>query len=181
MSPTTFTDAVEGVQVPVDLGTHYERYQTRLLGYIISTVGDRRLAEDLTQEVFVRALAAAQEPHQPMSGAYLFKIATNLVKDHKRRERIVTWERLPEGEGWHPAPSDDDMPETAVLRTEARALVHRVLSGLTEGQRTVLALHYGRDLSHGAIAEAIGATRSAVKSTSYRAHHAFAAAWEEVA
>ena len=71
----------------------YERTARPLWAYLARVSGDPALADDLVQESFVRMLGAAT----PMDGEvhakrYLFRIATNLLKDYWRRPKASSIE-----------------------------------------------------------------------------------------
>ena len=77
----------------------YFRYRTQVYAYIRTRTTDAGDAEDLTQQVFLRALDAL--PRYSERGlpfvAWLFRIARNTLTDHYRRQRsTVTWDLLPE-------------------------------------------------------------------------------------
>jgi RNA polymerase sigma-70 factor (ECF subfamily) len=67
-------------------------YQQPLLNYIGRMVGEREMALDFTQDVFVRAYASLRsfEPKYKFS-TWLFKIASNLVIDYWRKKKIPTF------------------------------------------------------------------------------------------
>jgi len=66
----------------------YERSARALWAYLARTSGDPALADDLVQESFIRFLAAdAPTDGDVSSRRYLFRIATNLLRDHWRRPR----------------------------------------------------------------------------------------------
>ena len=70
----------------------YERSARSLWVYLARVSGDLALAEDLMQESYVRFLCAPQPELLPGEGEvagrrYLFRIATNLMRDHWRRPR----------------------------------------------------------------------------------------------
>lgn len=64
----------------------YERYAARLLGFIDKRLGDRALAEDVLQEVFL-AMAKAQNPSILCLRAWLYQIAQNLCAKQVRRTK----------------------------------------------------------------------------------------------
>ena len=67
-------------------------YQQHLLNYIGRMVGDREMALDFTQEVFIRAYASLRSfESQYKFSTWLFKIASNLVIDHWRKKKIPTY------------------------------------------------------------------------------------------
>ena len=68
-----------------------QKYQQPLLNYIGRMVGERELALDFTQDVFVRAYGSLRsyEPRFKFS-TWLYRIASNLVIDHWRKKKIPT-------------------------------------------------------------------------------------------
>ena len=67
----------------------YERYVDKIYRYILYKVGDREQAEDLTSQTFLKAWDAIgdYEWRNHPFGAWLFRIAHNLVVDHHRSRR----------------------------------------------------------------------------------------------
>ena len=68
------------------------KYQQPLLNYVGRMVGERELALDFTQDVFVKAYASLRsfEPRYKFS-TWLFKIASNLVIDHWRKKKLLAF------------------------------------------------------------------------------------------
>jgi len=68
------------------------KYQQPLLNYVGRMVGERELALDFTQDVFIRAYGSLRsfEPRYKFS-TWLFKIASNLVIDHWRKKKLPTY------------------------------------------------------------------------------------------
>src|ERR1700712_5881984 len=77
-------------------GAFYERSARSLWAYLSRCSGDAALAEDLMQESYVRFLCATQPDGEIASRRYLFRIATNLLRDHWRRPRTSSIDDLPE-------------------------------------------------------------------------------------
>src|ERR1700761_6412599 len=76
----------------------YERTARPLWAYLTRVSGDPALADDLVQESFVRMLCSST----PLDGEvhakrYLFRVATNLLRDHWRRPKASSIEDMPEG------------------------------------------------------------------------------------
>src|SRR3954467_11177331 len=138
--------------------------------YLARITGDRRLADDLLQEAYYRFLrsttAFESDDHRRN---YLFRIATNLAHDNRRRTRM------------HAVPVDD--AESAVpAATEsadqvARRLdVTRALSHLKPRERSLLWLAYAQGASHEEIAATLGLKRSTLKTLLCRARRRLVAA-----
>ncbi len=124
--------------------------------------GDRDRAEDLAQEVFVRALEAPPQNPKP----WLFAVALNLARDEGRRD--VRQDRkleLLKGEarGAFAPPPDEDLEVS-----EERAAVRRALAQLTEQDRSALLLK-AEGFSYEEIASALGLARGAIGTTLARA------------
>ncbi len=132
----------------------YEFYFPRIYGYICRRVGDRATAEDLTSQAFLNAVAAMPRyrPSAPF-GAWLFRIATNVLIDHYRVAGRRTTETLEAAET-----VADDRPDAAEAadRNAERARLERVLSLLPDRERRLLTLKYFSELSNLEIAAAEG-------------------------
>ena len=73
----------------------YERSARSLWAYLARASGDAALADDLTQESFVRFLCAGRPDEGEVAcRKYLFRIGTNLLRDHWRRPRSVSVEEF---------------------------------------------------------------------------------------
>ena len=96
------------------------KYQQPLLNYIGRMVGERELALDFTQDVFVRAYGSLRsyEPRFKFS-TWLYRIASNLVIDHWRKKKIPTLSlNLP--------PNEDSESLTLDIADPGPSVVHRL-------------------------------------------------------
>ena len=103
--------AIESLDLPMDseaFADFYERSARPLWAYLVRVSGDASLADDLTQESFVRFLCASEPPNlldgEVASRKYLFRIASNLLRDHWRRPGSTSLEgrcRASAGRGRH--------------------------------------------------------------------------------
>lgn len=131
-----------------------------LKGYLRRLTGNAALAEDLLQDAFIRFLAAAGLPENPgHQKNYLFRIATNLARDHFRRER-----RAPVIE---PPPSPDPR--------EHQGDVWALLGRVSPRDRELLVLAYVEGMTHQEIAAVTGLMRASIKPMLFRARRRFAA------
>lgn len=125
--------------------------------------GDRALAEDITQEAWLRAVRAWYHdglPDKPL--AWLTTVATRLLSNHFRRPAEHSLD-VTAGE---PTAPDN---ETAVDRTERRSLVERALARLPVSQARLLeAFHFER-APVGQIADSMGVSERAVEGRLRRA------------
>jgi RNA polymerase sigma-70 factor, ECF subfamily len=145
----------------------YDRTSTALWGYLSRISGDRQLADDLLQEAYYRLLRAGQEfESEAHRRNYLYRIATNLVRDsHRQRRPIQDDTRL----GSLPAEGNptNDAERTADVRRAMRKLKPR--------ERALLWLAYAHGSSHGEIADVLGVKTASVKLLLFRARRRMAA------
>jgi RNA polymerase sigma-70 factor (ECF subfamily) len=141
-------------------GVLYDRYCDRIFRFAYQRLNDREAAEDLTAEVFFKALRAidSYRPSVAAFSTWLYRIAANAVIDYARVRRVTLSLDAAMDVTDRAAPVD----EQAINRVEA-ARMWEVIDGLTEAQRTAVALRYGRDLPITAVAEQMGRSEGAVK------------------
>ena len=149
----------------------YDRTARPVWAYLSRTTGDNRLADDLLQEAYYRFLRAGttfdDETHRRQ---YLFRIAVNLVHDHRRRRRF---DRLPTAdERNHP---QSQSGEEAADRAADRIDLSRAMARLTPRERDLLWLAYAQGSSHVEIAASLGLRTTSVKSLLFRARRHLAA------
>lgn len=142
-----------------------------LRAYLVRLCRDRALADDVLQEAYLRFLSASlpvvcDDSHRRN---YLYRIATNLLRDHFRRQKArgdVDW--------------TDTIDETAMAddRTaaqfQARHDVTRELDRLKPKERQLLWLAYVERFSHKEIAEIVGFTPGSVRPLLFRARQKLA-------
>lgn len=138
--------------------TLLERYQGRLLGYIMQLTGNRQLSEDIFQEAFVKAIMTIKQGNYTETGkfgAWISRIARNLVIDHFRQEKSEPTVSTDDGEIdiLNRKELSDDTIEDDIIDLQIRDDVRRLIRELPESQRQVLVMRYYRNLSFKEIAE----------------------------
>lgn len=146
----------------------YDRTARGLWSYLSRITGDRQLADDLVQEAYYRFLRAKRayesEAHRRNS---LFQIATNLVRDVRRRPSVLP---LPDGQEHFAMVADADV----AARTERRTDVLRALGRLKPRERELLWLAYAQGESHRDIAATLGLKTGSIKLLLFRARRKLA-------
>jgi RNA polymerase sigma-70 factor (ECF subfamily) len=151
------------------------RYQHRLLRYLLYLTGNRELAEDLFQEVWMRVLVrGAQFNGKARFDTWLFAIARNLVIDYRRKRTMASLDELFEGGGEDDRPmsfeiaDDEPTPFDRLVNLEDRERVAAALLQLDTLHREVLVLRFHEELSLNEIATVTRTPLSTVKSRLYR-------------
>jgi RNA polymerase sigma-70 factor (ECF subfamily) len=135
------------------------RHRSALHGFVRRLVGDDALAEDLTQETFLKAQRAA-EGFRGEAGekSWLCAIALNVVRDHFRASRRRP-DLAPDTEALETkaleAMSCDADAEERLLQAEMSACINEFVMRLPHPQCDVVALHDAAGLSHQEIANVL--------------------------
>jgi RNA polymerase sigma-70 factor, ECF subfamily len=152
---------------PVRFGELYDRHFGRIYRFAYSRVGDQAAAEDITSEVFLKALVALprfRHTGRPFH-AWLYRIALNTISDSGRSSsKCVPLESLDEST----AIGEDSTVEGAMRGYDLDRVWSRVAT-LPTDQRTALVLKFRDDLSLKEIAFATGRSTGAVKLLLHRA------------
>jgi RNA polymerase sigma factor (sigma-70 family) len=146
-------------------GVIHDRYRQRLLAYARQMLGGSRSdAEDVLQDVFLRAYHALRVDARPVTlRAWLYRVAHNRCIDHLRRPSPAAADIFDLSRG----PQQDPMA-AAERREDLRRLVEDVRR-LPEQQRSALLMREMEGLSYHELADALGVTVPAIKSLLVRA------------
>jgi RNA polymerase sigma-70 factor (ECF subfamily) len=146
--------------------TLYDLHVERVFRHVFYRVGNRADAEDLTQQVFLKAWQAIGRYRQTSSPfiAWLFTIAHNLVVSAHRRARdtapldedVATWQRWAD-------------PEAETLAEYDRQTVRDAIMRLKPDQQQVIMLRFVEHLDYPAVAAALGKTEGNVRVIQHRA------------
>ena len=160
---------------PARFADVYENYFELVYAYVARRVRNRDEAEDLTAEVFRKALASL--PRFKWRGApfaaWLFRIASNMIADRAKRvakEVSLDESGATERDG-SPRVSKgaDTSQQTELEDSERRALLFRLVDELAEDQHRVLVMRFAEEKSIREIALALGRSEGAVKQLQFRA------------
>jgi RNA polymerase sigma-70 factor (ECF subfamily) len=147
---------------PAKFADLYDIHFERIYAFILRRVRDRDRAEDLTSEVFHKALAnlKSYEWRGAPFAAWLFRIAANAISDHSKRatREPLNVEEVPEASGG---------PEQEAV--EDRARLFRLVEKLPADQRRVVFGRFVEQRSIREIAQQLGKSEGAVKQLQFRA------------
>ena len=144
----------------------FERYQGPIYGFLARLAnGDREVAQDLTQNVFVRVLRyrTSYQPGQPFR-AWVYQLARHVWADHYQRQR--------------PSADLEEVEKTAAhgraaqaqrAATDQHQALHEALALLPAAQREVLVLHRFEGFDYTEIGEQLGCTAGAARVKAHRA------------
>jgi RNA polymerase sigma-70 factor, ECF subfamily len=161
-----FDDAERTFQMTEDeFRLFYEQTARPVWIYLARMTSDDRLADDLLQETYYRFLRTrttfASDDHRRH---YLFRIATNLVHDHRRRPRRES------GTLDESAPRDfSSEPIDVGERTVRRLDLARAMDKMKPRDRSMLWLAYAQGFTHEEIAGMLGLRTSSLKALLHRA------------
>jgi RNA polymerase sigma-70 factor (ECF subfamily) len=144
----------------------YEEHFDRIYRYLVLKIGDRTEAEDLTQQVFLKALesiASYSWRGVPFS-AWLFRIAHNQVVDYFRK--MSKRKAIPLDEARTVAEADTALIVEQNIKVEQLALACK---RLTEAQQEVVSLRFAGGLSIAEVAKVMGKSQGAIKALQHSA------------
>jgi len=143
----------------------YEEHFDKIYRYVTLKTGNETEAEDITQQVFLKALHSISSfkwKGIPFS-AWLFRIAHNQVVDYFRSRKYAA-DPLDES-----LVSSGDNPQMVVERKLDIEQVVSAARHLTEAQREVISLRFAGELSVAEVARAMGKSQGAVKALQHSA------------
>jgi len=144
----------------------YEFYAQSIYRYVSYRVDSQMVAEDITAEVFlrmVRELPSFEDRGLPF-GAWLYKIASNLLNDHYRHTKSK-----PEVELDESLRNDDTDPFLRIENAQERQRIAEALQTLPSEYQDVLILRFMRGLSHAEVAQILNKSENALRTIQHRA------------
>jgi RNA polymerase sigma-70 factor (ECF subfamily) len=166
--PTLPLSRSEGLTPEARCREWYETWGPSVYGYLRFHVASVDEAEDLTADVFLRAIRAVDrfDATRGSPGHWLVRIARNVLRDHQRRERRC-----------RPAPPaalydlrcDAPSPEEKLLWQEEVGRLLAAVATLGAADREVIGLRYGSGLDTAEAAELLGVSQAVVRTRLWRA------------
>jgi len=153
----------------------YRKFRKPILNYVSRTVKNEDLAEELTQEIFLKAFKYQETYRDQFSiSTWLWSIARNTIIDWKRKSRPAYEAsafviRNHEHFDIEQAPDQTINCEDRIIKTEIRDAIFEITKNLTEMQKQVILLRIIDQLSYQEIAQKLNLSLSAVKCLFHRA------------
>jgi RNA polymerase sigma-70 factor (ECF subfamily) len=152
---------------PEALGELYERHNRLVFGMAVNAVGDQALAEEITQDVFLRVWnkASTYQAEQGKVTNWIAGIARNRAIDVFRHQRSrpernsISWEEMP----LFDLPDSQDVEQEIEVKHKKQR-IQQALFQLPQEQREALALAYFRGYTHEEAAEALGQPLGTIKT-----------------
>jgi len=144
----------------------YDRYAGLILRYLFVRVYERELAQDLTQEVFIRVIKGiGQFTYRDEKSflGWLYTIAGNVLNSYHRRRKVQSTPLEYQGE------VVDIRSQQDVHRVCDRVALQQAIDQLTRDQKQVLTLRFFADMSNSEIAATLNRTEGSVKALQHRA------------
>lgn len=136
-------------------GQLFEKYQPQVLQYFVRRISSRAVAEELCQDVFVKAFSCLQQYEVRNANylTYLLRVAHNHLVNYYRGQRVhVSCDEC------------DDIIDSSNMKVEQDKMdVHRHLSELSEIEQRIIRMKYVEGYKSKEIAVMIGKTENAVK------------------
>lgn len=156
--------------LPPDFSQWFRDHQPSVYRYVRFRLASREAAEDVTSQVFMKALKALDryDPNRASPRTWLLRIARNAVTDHlrslRRRSSLhVSLDRVPD------LVADVPTQEERVLREERIEVLLNASRKLKPADQEILSLRYGSGLGNQEIAEALKISGNAVAVRLHRA------------
>jgi len=152
-----------------------ETYQRPVYSVVLRMVRDPSLAEDLTQDAFIKAFRHLEsyDPRRKLS-SWLFKIAHNTTLDHLRRRQLDTVSLEPdEGEAadrqrsW--VDEETASPDQRVERQDMADAIELAIARLPPRYREIVVLRYQEGMAYHEIADILDLPMGTVKTHIHRA------------
>jgi len=143
----------------------YRRHKGGLFRFVLRSVRDRAVAEELYQEIWMRAIEArGRYEVQAKFTTWLYTIAHNRLVDHWRKRGLKLVSLDEDAEAVEPQATPSFQPEKILEGKQSLALFAQALEALPPAQREAFLLHQEAGMSVAEIARATGADEEAAKS-----------------
>lgn len=157
--------------------TAYEESKDAVYGYLVYMTRDKQLAEDLSQETFLKMFLHMGKFRQESSAkTWALTIARNVFLTYAKKKRpiLIEEENLERSFDYY-----QNDPEESMLYAEKRKSIEECLMALKEQERTLILLRDYEEMSYEEIGQVLGIEIGQVKSKLHRARKKFRQSYQE--
>lgn len=153
------------------------KYQSRIVSIAFKFVKEIQLAEDISQESFIKAYRSIDSFREESAFyTWLYRITANTAKNYlvskgRRKESSISELSISENEDFFELPTNDS-PEQILMAQSLKETIYDALSGLPEDTRTALSLREFEGLNYEEIAEIMNCPVGTVRSRIFRGREA---------
>ena len=153
------------------------KYQSRIVSIAFKFVKEIQLAEDISQESFIKAYRSIDSFREESAFyTWLYRITANTAKNYlvskgRRKESSISELSISENEDFFELPTNDS-PEQILMAQSLKDTIYDALSGLPEDTRTALSLREFEGLNYEEIAEIMNCPVGTVRSRIFRGRDA---------
>jgi RNA polymerase sigma factor (sigma-70 family) len=161
------TETFVGTDIKKTFAIFYEEYMPKVFRYIHFRLNDEEISEDLTSEVFEKALVNFKKYSKKKASfsTWIFTITKNTVIDYYRTSNKKQFTPLDES---YESPSRKLLPNEELEKKEERELLNNSLKQLSEEEQELIRLKFSARLNNRQIASMTGMSESNVGVKLYR-------------
>lgn len=171
------------------LSTLYEQFRRPIHSYVYRLLGSQEDADDLTQEVFVRACTSWNGLYERTHlSPWLYRIATNLCVDALRRRKRISWRSLSRRFRNSDYSEEEQSEDVALFLSDTggipevaeREHIREALAGMPDEYAIVLVLSAAQGIPYQEVATIVGITANAAATRISRAKRMFAEQYQRI-
>ncbi|MDA8234666.1 MAG: sigma-70 family RNA polymerase sigma factor [Clostridia bacterium] len=153
----------------------YQKYKNQIFSYLYYLSGDKAVAEELSQDVFLKVyLNIGKFQGRSSFKTWIYTIARNAYFDLAKSGQKIQWEPLDSLENTARLPLNQPRgPEESALNTETKEMIARTLDSLSPSYRNLIVLRDILHLSYKEISHITGQELNSIKVSIYRARREF--------
>ncbi len=143
----------------------FERYHVRIYNFLLKMTRDRDISQDITQEVFYKAIKYRNSYKKGKFSSWIYTIARNIFSDHYQKQKNKD-QRLDDIQY-----KTEEQGNNGIETNETKEQLHLALEKLSPSDKELIVMNRYQGIKYQEIAEIIGSTEGAVKTKVHRAIH----------
>ena len=144
---------------------YFDAYYKPVRNYLFYKTGDKDLADDATQQVFLRLWEIRETIKQDTVKSLIYTIATNIVLNHFKHQKVVYQFAMKQSDEH----SESDSADFELRQKEFNDKLNNVLEKIPENSRNVFLMNRIEELSYNEIAERLGLSVKAIEKRMHQA------------